>query len=157
MTVQTKDVAKAGKYLTFMLGSEDYGVAILKVKEIIGYQEITSVPQMPSEVIGVINLRGEVIPVIDLRLRFSMEPKEVTEETCILVVESGDDNSTSVGIMVDGVSEVQDIPQEEIEPSPSLGNNKRVEFITGMAKVGKSVKILLDVDKVLEGYDLTGL
>lgn len=158
MTVQTKEIAKAGKYLTFALGNEGYGIAIINVKEIIGYQDVTQVPQVPPEVKGVINLRGEVVPVIDLRLRFGLQPKEITEETCILVVETGTDNQiVSVGIMVDNVSEVQDIVQEQIEPSPSFGCSTEVGFIIGMAKVGKTVKILLDIDKVLDGCDLSAV
>ncbi len=149
--------AKSGLYLTFALGQEEFGLEILKVKEIIGYQDITSVPQTPSEVKGVINLRGQVIPIIDLRSRFSMEEKEVTEQTCIIVVEVDlDGSSVQVGIIVDNVSEVLDIQEEQIEPSPEFGNQVNTDYILGMGKVGDNVKILLDIDQVLAGTQLSG-
>ncbi len=144
--------AKAGLYLTFALGQEEFGLEILKVKEIIGYQDITSVPQTPIEVKGVINLRGQVIPIIDLRVRFGMEEKEVTEQTCIIVVEVElEGNNTQVGIIVDNVSEVLDIQEAQIEPSPEFGNQVNTDFILGMGKIGENVKILLDIDQVLAG------
>ncbi len=149
--------AKSGLYLTFALGSEEFGLEILKVKEIIGYQDITSVPQTPVEVKGVINLRGQVIPIIDLRARFGMEEKEVTEQTCIIVVEVELEGSNiQVGIIVDNVSEVLDIQENQIEPSPEFGNQVNTDFILGMGKVGENVKILLDIDQVLAGTELTG-
>ena len=149
--------AKSGLYLTFALGPEEFGLEILKVKEIIGYQDITSVPQTPSEVKGVINLRGQVIPIIDLRSRFGMAEKEVTEQTCIIVVEVDlDGSSVQVGIIVDNVSEVLDIQEEQIEPSPEFGNQVNTDYILGMGKVGENVKILLDIDQVLAGTQLTG-
>ena len=149
--------AKAGLYLTFALGSEEFGLEILKVKEIIGYQDITSVPQTPSEVKGVINLRGQVIPIIDLRTRFGMSEKEVTEQTCIIVVEVElEGNSIQVGIIVDNVSEVLDIQEAQIEPSPEFGHQVNTDFILGMGKVGENVKILLDIDQVLAGTQLAG-
>ncbi|MBN2064703.1 MAG: purine-binding chemotaxis protein CheW [Sedimentisphaerales bacterium] len=157
MSEMTREMAHAGKYLTFAVGTEEFGIEILKVKEIIGYQEVTEVPQTPPEVKGVLNLRGQVIPVVSLRQKFGMEEKEITDETCILVVEIGSDERTVfVGIIVDSVSEVQDIRPEQIEPSPAFGESKEVEFITGMAKIGKAVKILLDIEKVLAGCNLTG-
>ncbi|MBN2063560.1 MAG: purine-binding chemotaxis protein CheW [Sedimentisphaerales bacterium] len=144
--------AKAGLYLTFALGQEEFGLEILKVKEIIGYQDITSVPQTPIEVKGVINLRGQVIPIINLRVRFGMDEKEVTEQTCIIVVEVElDGNNTQVGIIVDNVSEVLDIQEAQIEPSPEFGNQVNTDFILGMGKIGENVKILLDIDQVLAG------
>jgi len=148
---------REGKYLTFALGSEEYGLEILKVREIIGYMEITAVPQTPSYVKGVINLRGQVIPVIDLRAKFGMETAEVTEETCIIVVEIHQDGRKfSTGIVVDHVQEVLDIDGENIEEAPQFDSTVNTDFILGMGKVGESVKILLDIDKVLGGADISG-
>ncbi len=149
---------KEGKYLTFALGSEEYGLEILKVREIFGYMEITAVPQTPHHVKGVINLRGQVIPVIDLRAKFGMETAEVTEETCIIVVEiSQGDHTFSTGIVVDHVQEVLDIAGEDIEEAPQFGSSVNTDFILGMGKIGETVKILLDIDKVLAGEDFVSL
>ncbi len=158
-TTRTQQLNKAimekeGKYLTFALGQEEYGLEILKVREIIGYMEITAVPQTPHYVKGVINLRGQVIPVIDLRAKFGMETTERTEETCIIVVEiSQGDHNFSTGIVVDHVQEVLDIAGEDIEESPQFGSAVNTDFILGMGKIGDTVKILLDIDKVLAGDD----
>jgi len=138
------------KYLTFALGAEEYGVEILKVREIIGYMDITAVPQTPHYVKGVVNLRGQVIPVVDLRAKFGMETTEVTDETCIIVVEIAHETRTlSTGIVVDRVREVLDIPADAIEEPPAFDAGVNTDFILGMGKVGDSVKILLDIDKVL--------
>lgn len=142
--------AKAGKYLIFKLGSEEYGVEILKVQEIMGIVAITTVPQMPEFVRGVINLRGKIVPVTDLRLKFSMLSREYTERTCIIVVQiqrSG--NSITMGIIVDEVSEVEDISGSLIEPSPEFGSNILTEYILGIGKVGERVVMLLDIDRIL--------
>ena len=140
----------AGKYLTFSLGHEDYGVGILSVREIIGVMEITAVPHTPAYIKGVINLRGRVIPVLDLRLKFSMEPQEYNERTCIIVVEvQGQTSPVQVGMVVDSVSEVLNVSAAEIEPPPSLGSSGQTENILGMAKIKGEVKILLDVGKVV--------
>ena len=150
---------KEGKYLTFALAKEEYGLEILKVREIIGYMDITAVPQTPEYVKGVINLRGQVIPVIDLRAKFGMETTEVTEETCIIVVEITQSNrkcSTSTGIVVDHVQEVLDIAGGDIEEAPQFDASVNTDFILGMGKIGDTVKILLDIDKVLTGDDLAG-
>ena len=153
-----KSADKAGKCLTFALGSEEYGLEILKVREIIGYMDITQVPQTPGYVTGVINLRGQVIPVVDLRAKFGMDSCEPTDETCIIVVEiTQDGNGISTGIVVDRVQEVLDIVGEQIEDSPQFGGNVDTQFILGMAKVGESVKILLDIDKVLGSEDIAQL
>jgi len=153
-TVQEKE----GKYLTFALANEEYGLEILKVREIIGYIEVTAVPQTPSYVRGVINLRGQVIPIVDLRAKFGMEAASVTDETCIIVVEIAQDaRKSSTGIVVDRVQEVLDIDGGDIEEAPQFGTSVRTDFILGMAKVGESVKILLDIDKVLGGTDLAGV
>lgn len=149
---------KEGKYLTFALGPEEYGLEILKVREIIGYMEITAVPQTPNHVKGVINLRGQVIPVIDLRTKFGMETAEVTEQTCIIVVEISQGNHKfSTGIVVDRVQEVLDIAGDNIEEAPQFGSSVNTDFILGMGKIGESVKILLDIDKVLAGEDFRNM
>ena len=147
--------SKAGKYLTFSLGPEEYGLEILKVREIIGYIDVTAVPQTPDYVVGVINLRGQVIPVIDLRTKFNMTCAEKTEETCIIVVEiTQDDRNVSTGIVVDKVQEVLDITAEQIEDTPDFGASVNTDFILGMGKIGNAVKTLLDIDKVLGNDDV---
>lgn len=139
-----------GKYLTFTLGKEEYGIGILKVREIIGVMEITAVPHTPHYIKGVINLRGRVIPIMDLRLKFGLEPVEYNERTCIIVVEiRGKTGPVQVGMVVDSVSEVLNVTGQEIEPPPALGISADTENILGMAKVKNEVKILLDVDKVI--------
>lgn len=142
---------RGGKYLTFTLAGEEYGIGILKIKEIIGMMSITTVPQTPDFVKGVINLRGKVIPVIDLRLRFGMEPMEYTDRTCTVVVEiNGASGTILIGTVVDSVSEVLNIKREDIEDAPTFGTRLNTESILGMAKVEGSVKILLDIDRVLD-------
>lgn len=141
---------REGKYLTFTLADEEYGIGILKIKEIIGIMPITSVPQTPEFVKGVINLRGKVIPVMDLRLRFGLEEIEYTERTCIIVVEiAGQSGAVMIGIVVDAVSEVLNIKGEDIEDAPTFGTKLNTEYISGMAKMEGGVKILLDIDHVL--------
>lgn len=148
----------AGKYLTFKLGEEDYALEILKVQEIIEMQEITKVPRTPEYVKGVINLRGKVLPVIDLRLKFGLEEQEVTRKTCIILVyvQSGDKTIT-MGIIIDEVSEVMDITPDQIEPAPSFGTRVDTSFILGMAKTEQSVKMLLDSDRVLSEQEVAAL
>ena len=138
--------ALAGKYLTFILAGEEYGIEILKVREIIGLMDITDVPRMPGYVRGVINLRGKVIPVVDLRTKFGMMSTEDTDETCIIVVDATQDGKSSqTGILVDTVSEVLDVAGGQIEKTPAFGAAMHTEFIMGMAKVDGDVKILLDI------------
>ena len=142
--------SKGGKYLTFALGKEEYAVEILKVREIIGFMDITGVPRTPAYVRGVINLRGQVIAVMDLRAKFDMETAQASEQTCIIVVEiKQQGRKLSTGIIVDRVSEVLNIPESSIEEPPSFGGNLDTDFILGMGKIGNSVKILLDIDKVI--------
>jgi purine-binding chemotaxis protein CheW len=149
---------KEGKYLTFALAQEEYGLEILKVREIVGYMAVTAVPQTPPHVKGVINLRGQVIPVIDLRAKFGMETAAVTDETCIIVVEiTQTGRRFSTGIIVDRVQEVLDIPAKDIEDAPQFGSSVDTHFILGIGKVGQSVKILLDIDEVLAGDAFQGL
>ena len=149
---------KEGKYLSFALANEEYGLEIMKVREIIGFVEVTDVPQTPQHVKGVINLRGQVIPVVELRAKFGMETSEVTEETCIIVVEiSKSERTFSTGIVVDQVKEVLEIQGEDIAPAPEFGAAVDTDFILGMGKVGESVKILLDINRVLGGDDLADI
>jgi purine-binding chemotaxis protein CheW len=143
---------REGKYLTFTLAGEEYGIGILKVKEIIGMMTITMVPQTPSFVKGVINLRGKVIPVVDLRLKFGMPAMDYTERTCIIVVEIGKNSDRLlIGIVVDSVSEVLNIKEGDIEDTPNFGSRLQTDYILGMAKTGGGIKILLDIDRVLAG------
>ena len=149
---------KAGKYLTFKLAEEDYGISLLKVREIIGMMPITSVPRTPDFVKGVINLRGKVIPVTDLRLRFGMPESAYTDRTCIIVVEvEGRDNKVQMGTVVDAVTEVLPVKSEEIEPAPEFGATVDTRYIFGMANMDGSVKILLDIDRVLRQEEITVL
>ena len=153
-----KMIIKTGKYLTFILAEEEYGIGILKVKEIIGMMPITSVPRTPDFVKGVINLRGKVIPVIDLRLKFTMGEIPYTERTCIIVVEiDSEDDTVLIGIVVDAVSEVLNIQADEIEAAPAFGTQLDTDYILGMAKMEGGVKILLDIDKVLSKEEVTQL
>jgi purine-binding chemotaxis protein CheW len=152
-------LAKPGKYLSFALGQEEYGVEILKVQEIIGMMSVTKVPRTPDYVRGVVNLRGRVIPVIDLRGKFNMARVDDTEKTCIIVVQVQQNGSTvTMGVIVDEVSEVLNFTADQIEPSPSFGTGMEdAEFITGMGKLGKKVVILLDVDRVLTGEEFAAI
>ncbi len=148
----------AGKYLTFKLGEEGYGLEILKVQEIIGMQGITKIPRTPNFVKGVINLRGKVIPVIDLRLKFSMDAREYDRKTCIIVVQVRREESNLIlGIIVDEVSEVLDISGDKIEAPPSMGANVETRFIMGMAKTDSAFKILLDIDNILSQQEIAAI
>ncbi len=142
--------ARAGKHLTFCLAEEVYGLEILKVQEIIGMMRVTRVPQMPDAIRGVINLRGKVIPVIDLRIRFKADKKEDTELTCIIVVQvESEDSRIVMGVIVDEVREVVDLAQERIEDTPSFGEGVDTRFLKGMATAEDHVVLLLDIDRVL--------
>jgi purine-binding chemotaxis protein CheW len=149
---------RAGKYLTFALSNEEFGIRVLKVREIMGLQEITAVPQTPAHVKGVINLRGRVVPVIDLRLKFGLPQAEYSQRTCIIVTQvQGESGPLMMGIVVDGVSEVLNLSDQEIEDTPDFGEDIGNRYLLGMAKVKGKVKILLDIDKVLSAQDLNGL
>jgi purine-binding chemotaxis protein CheW len=151
-------LAKAGKYLTFNMGREVYGIEILKVQEIIGMMTVTRVPKTPEFVRGVVNLRGKVIPVIDLRLKFELDSREDTDRTCIIVVQvSLIGASVVMGLIVDEVSEVLNVLAEQIEASPTFGGKVETDFILGMGKVGQKVVMLLDVDKVLASNELVAV
>lgn len=142
----------AGKYLTFTLEEENYGLEILSVREIMGVLKITSVPNTPDCVKGVVNIRGKVIPIVDLRLKFDMSETDHTEQTCIIVVCVGD---VEIGIIVDCVSEVMDIVEDDIEDTPEFGVNVDTNTILGISKAGGRVTILLDINKVLTADELT--
>lgn len=148
-------IAKAGKYLTFQMGKEVFGIEILKVQEIIGMMQVTRVPKTPDFVRGVINLRGKVIPVIELRHKFGMEMREDTDRTCIVVVQvTGPVGTVTMGLLVDEVSEVLNVGGEQIEAPPSFGAGVDTDFILGMGKVGQKVLMLLDADKALSSEEL---
>ncbi len=153
---QAASVCRAGKYLAFRLSNEEYGLEILKVREIIGLMGITKVPRTPHHIRGVINLRGKVIPVLDLRLKFGMETIEDTQETCIIVVDIAHSGGTlQMGILVDAVLEVLNIQENEIEETPSFGHDVNTDFILGIGKIKNEVKILLDIDKILTSDDIS--
>jgi len=149
---------RGGKYLTFALGKEEYGLEILTVREIIGWLDITALPRTPNYVRGVVNLRGQVIVVMDLRTKFGMEVAAKTDQTCIIVVEiTHQGRKHSTGIIVDHVSEVLEIAAEAIEDPPTFGTAVETDFILGMGKVGEAVKILLNIDKVLDTETVAAL
>ncbi len=146
---------RAGKYLTFTLADEEYGIGILKIKEIIGMMPVTTVPQTPEFVKGVINLRGKVIPVMDLRLKFGMKLIDYTNRTCIIVVETeGNAGTIQIGVVVDSVSEVLNIKNDDIENTPAFGARLDTDYILGMAKMEGGVKILLDIDRVMGSEEI---
>ena len=155
----TKKIADlAGKYLTFRLAEEEYGLEILKVQEIIQMQAVTRIPRTPDYVRGVINLRGKVIPVIELRKKFGFESVKDTEKTCIIVVQiQHTDTSIVMGIIIDEVKEVLNIKAENIEETPTFDANINTEFILGIGKIGNSVKMLLDIDKVLSMAEIASI
>ena len=142
------------QYLTFSLGQEEYGIEILKVQEIKGYSAITPIPNTPPHVKGVMNLRGTVVPVVDLRSKFSMETVEYTKFTVIIVVTIG---AKIAGLVVDAVSDVLNIPASDIRPAPDFGSRADTRFITGMANSGEKLAVLLDVDRLLSEEDLAAV
>jgi purine-binding chemotaxis protein CheW len=150
---------KAGKYLTFTLHNESYGIDVLKVREIIRLTNITVVPQMPAYVRGVINLRGKIIPVMDLRLKFGFAEAASTEKTCIIVVQVKlpDGKSNQMGLVVDGVEEVANIAAADIEETPDFGGQIATDYIVGMAKLKGAVKTLLDIDGVVGAAAVIGV
>jgi purine-binding chemotaxis protein CheW len=149
---------RSGKYLTFQLGQEEFGIQVVKVREIMGLQDIIAVPQTPSYVKGVINLRGKVTPVVDLRLKFGLPEAEYTRRTCIIVVQvTGGAGAMLMGIIVDGVSEVLNLTAADIEDTPDFGDGTATPFLLGMAKTKGRVKILLEIDRVMSSQELSGL
>jgi purine-binding chemotaxis protein CheW len=154
----TADKSQTDQYLTFMLGGEVFGIGILFIKEIIEYSSLTEVPMMPATVRGVINLRGAVVPVTDLLIRFGKKASAVTKRTCVVIVEvAGEGERQDIGVVVDSVDSVLDIPASEIEPPPSFGAAIRTDFIRGMGKVNGKFVILLDVNHVLAVEDISAL
>lgn len=150
---QEEDTQK-GKFLTFSLGREEYGIEIKYVTEIVGLQEITEIPELPGYVKGIINLRGKIIPVIDVRLRFRKEAREYNDRTCTIVIEV---KGISVGLIVDTVSEVLSIDDGNIVPPPELSGSYHQRYIKGIGKVGDSVKLLLDCDKLLSDEEVENI
>jgi len=149
---------RAGKYLTFMVGKEEFGVAVLKVREIMGMQEVTALPLTPPYLKGVINLRGKVTPVIDLRLKFGLPGIDTTERTCIVVVQvQGESAPIVIGIVVDEVSEVLTMTSGDIEDTPDFGADVATDYILGIARMKGKVKILLDIDQVLSRHEIRGI
>ena len=153
VTLENEDTLK-NMYLTFRLGNEDYGIEIRYVTEIVGLQKITEVPDMPSFVKGVVNLRGQVIPVIDMRLRFHMQSRDYDERTCIIVVNVG---GSQVGLVVDTVNEVRNIGDEQISPPPKTAGADSARYIQGMGKVGEAVIILLEGRQLLHENEVASL
>lgn len=138
------------QYLTFMLGSEMFAIAIGHIKEIIGYEDLTAVPMMPEFIRGVINVRGSVLPVIDLRQRFGHEPSPVTKRTCIVIIEVANaEGAQDIGVVVDQVNEVLELEAADLNAAPSFGANIRADFIAGMARIDGRLVVVLDVGRVL--------
>jgi len=150
-TIETSEDTQKGKFLTFSVGREAYGIEIKFVTEIIGIQEITEVPELPDYVKGIINLRGKIIPVIDVRLRFRKEPKQYNDRTCIVVINI---KETTVGLIVDNVAEVINIDDSNIVPPPQIKAGFHNRYVRGIGKVGNEVKLLLDCDKLLNDEEL---
>jgi len=150
MFEQEEDTQK-GRFLTFSLGKEAYGIEIKYVTEIIGIQAITEVPELPEYIKGIINLRGKIIPVMDVRLRFRKEPREYNDRTCVIVVDIKD---VSVGLIVDSVSEVLSIPEQDIVEPPQMSKGFNNRYIKRIGKVGNDVKLLIDCEKLLTENDL---
>jgi purine-binding chemotaxis protein CheW len=157
-TPAQKQDQRAGKYLTFQLGNEEFAIPVLRVREIMGIQEITAVPQTPDYVKGVLNLRGKVIPVVDLRLKFSLPEIEYTQRTSIIVAQiESQTRKLLIGIIVDGVSEVLTIQGADIEDTPDFGSGVEVPYILGMAKIKGKVKMLLDLNMLMTAEEMRGL
>ncbi|MFZ1037299.1 MAG: chemotaxis protein CheW [Smithella sp.] len=146
--------SRAGKYLTFFLASEEYGVEILKVQEIIGRMPITPVPLTSKYIRGVINLRGKIHPIMDLKVKFGMEQTIITDETCIIVINT---SSLMMGILVDKVSEVVNVTSGDIEDTPSFGADVETEYLLGVGKTGGRIRLLLDIEKVITASDVINL
>jgi len=158
MTTATKETVEQQQYLTFLLANEEYAISILKVKEIIEYDTVTTVPKTPQWVRGVINLRGAVVPVVDLAVKFGLEQKPVTRTTCIVIVETQfESQNITIGVLADAVSQVMELTAEDLQPVPEFGTRVKVDYLLGMAQVGKKFALLLDVDKVLSTDELLHL
>jgi purine-binding chemotaxis protein CheW len=153
-TTDMEEDTLKGRYLTFALGEESYGIEVRYVTEIVGIQKITKIPELPDYVKGIINLRGKIIPVIDVRLRFRKEPKEYNDRTCVIVIDIRD---LSIGLIVDTVSEVISIPDEDIVEPPEMNKGFSNRYIRNIGKVGNDVKLLLDCEKLLTGDEMETL
>jgi purine-binding chemotaxis protein CheW len=152
-TVQ--DATEQSQYLTFYLAGEEYAIGILRVKEILEYDTLTKVPTTPSSIRGVINLRGSVVPVVDLAVKFGLPETPITKRTCIVIVEVAlDGHPTVMGVLADAVSQVMDLTPADIEAPPVFGTAVRVDYLQGLGKVGKRFVLLLDVDQVLAAAEL---
>lgn len=155
---RSKSDERTGKYLSFHLGREEFAIQVGRVREIMGVQDITAVPQTPAHVRGVINLRGKVVPVVDLRLKFGLPEMEYSQRTCIIVVQVvGETGPMLMGVVVDGVSEVLNLTTSDIEDTPDFGRGVATPYLLGMAKIKGKVKILLDINRVLTSQELEGL
>lgn len=158
MTTATKEAIEQQQYLTFLLAGEEYAISILKVKEIIEYETVTVVPKTPKWIRGVINLRGAVVPVVDLAVKFGLEERPITKTSCIVIVDGQLENqNTTMGIVADAVSQVMDLSAEDIRQVPEFGTRVQVNYLLGMAQMGKKFALLLDVDKVLSTDELLNL
>lgn len=153
-TMEMEEDTQKGRFLTFSLGNESYGIEIKYVTEIVGIQEITEIPELPEYVKGIINLRGQIIPVMDVRLRFKKEPKEYTDRTCVIVINVKD---VSIGLVVDAVAEVLTIPDENIVEPPKMNKGFYNRYIKNIGKVENDVKLLLDCEKLLTDDELENL
>jgi len=153
-TVEMEEDTQKGRFLTFSLGKESYGIEIKYVTEIIGIQPITEIPELPEYIKGIINLRGKIIPVMDVRLRFKKEPKEYNDRTCVIVIDIKD---ISIGLIVDSVSEVLTIPEQDIVEPPQMNKGFNNRYIKRIGKVGNDVKLLLDCEKLLTEDELENL
>lgn len=158
MATATKQSIDQQQYLTFLLAGEEYAIGILKVKEIIEYDTVTVVPKTPKWIRGVINLRGSVVPVVDLAVKFGLEERPVTRTSCIVILEGQLENqNTTMGIVADSVNQVMDLAEEDIREVPEFGTRVQVNYLLGMAQIGKKFALLLDVDKVLSTEELLDL
>jgi purine-binding chemotaxis protein CheW len=156
--IDNKPDPRAGKYLTFFLGKEEFGIQVLRVKEIMGIQDITAVPGTPAHLKGVLNLRGKIIPVVDLRLKFAFPDAPFTQTTCIVVVQVTQDGEPAmIGLIVDGVSEVLNLAGSDIEDAPDFGEGVDTPFVLGIAKFKGTVKILLKIEDILTLQELRGI
>lgn len=153
----TTALAKAGKYLTFGLADEHYAIEILRVQEIVGLLPVTRVPRLPACIAGVVNLRGRIIPVVDLRLAFGLQPAATTERSCIIVVtaQTSSRRTTVMGALVDGVSDVIALASDAIEPAPDFGPNIDLAFVNGVGRADDRVVLMLDIDKVLSDSQMS--
>jgi purine-binding chemotaxis protein CheW len=158
MTAMTKESLEQKQYLTFLLANEECAISILKVKEIIEYVPVTTVPQAPKWARGVINLRGSVVPVVNLAAKFSLEQRPVTKTTCVVIVETQfEGQDVTMGVIVDAVSQVLELSDEDIRPVPDFGTQVKMDYLLGMAQLGRRFALLLDVDKVLTREELHNL